>query len=174
MDRHRKNFKMINIFNSIIKNILTNITINLYHMFPNHITILHRTNIVYVVIVNVKSLSEIIRIGVIMWIQCDLKIFVKFLLLASITSREICQLQRINEEERTITNGRRNKNRNGKLRANKRTITSLRSTQIQDKQVWIPGTRHLSNGAITTIIKVKLRRRKQKNNTKRNMKINKT
>ena len=66
MDRHRKNFKMINIFNSIIKNILTNITINLYHMFPNHITILHRTNIVYVVIVNVKSLSEIIRIGVIM------------------------------------------------------------------------------------------------------------
>ena len=99
------------------------------------ITILYRTNIVHVVIENVISLSEIIRIGMIIQTQCEMKSLDIFLLLASITSRDICEWQKINEQERAITNEERNKNRNGKLRANKRTITSLRSTRIQDKQV---------------------------------------
>ena len=41
----QKNFKLIN------KNILINISNNLYHMTPNPTTILHRTNIVHIVIV---------------------------------------------------------------------------------------------------------------------------
>ena len=73
IDILRKIFKMINIYISIIKNILINITIKLYHLSPNHTTILHRTNIVHVVIENVSSLSEIIRIGMIIEMQNDME-----------------------------------------------------------------------------------------------------
>ena len=90
IDILRKIFKMINIYISIIKNILTIITIKLYHKSLNHTTILHRTNIVHVVIVNVISLSEIIRIGMKMDTQLIKKSLNLILLSTSITSREMC------------------------------------------------------------------------------------